>query len=323
MMSFWFPLYSLSQKDYRMIMRSFLKAFPHASLWYVNTNVNPYTIIVGSQQSFTVDMNRLALEFNATPVAEDLRLIGIESPWDLLNCFVMAEGAVTAFCGTTGPLNTDARPLIEYSAPRLRKIGREGSWLLNFHDVASARTPVAPYVVIENETVSARRAMEEKLSAAFDATGPLLDGQLAQLAGDRDAALALYLKTLSLNPENHGAKTLIEYLYREKGERFRREKKIELALQAYQQALLYGPRSAKTHNNIATLYLSLGNTALAETHFKQAIESDAGYVTPRLNLGFLYRETGQRDRAVEQFRAVREIDPANAVALQALEKASN
>lgn len=316
-MSFWFPLYSLSQEDYRVIMRSFVKVFPHASLWYVNTNVNPYTLIVGSEEPFRVDVDRLARDFNDPWVAEDLRLIGIETPYDLLNCFIMAEEALSTFCGPEGALNTDQHPIIEFSVPRLRKIGREGSWLLNFQDVVRARTPVTPFFVYEDPPVS-RQAVENKMRILFEGTGPLLDGQISQLAGSREAAMASYEKALSLNPESSGAKTLIGYLYREKAERFRREKKFDRAIESYERALHYEPQSPKSHNNMGTLYLTVARTDLAEIHFQRAIDLDATYVTPRLNLGFLYRDAGQLDRAAEQFRAAHEIDPTNAIAAQEL-----
>ncbi|MBK8576105.1 MAG: tetratricopeptide repeat protein [Elusimicrobia bacterium] len=294
-----------------------MKAFPHASLWYVNTNVNPYTLLVGSDEPFLIDVERLVGDYSEPSVAEDLRLIGIETPFDLLNCFIMAEGPLSAFCRPEGMLNTDQHPIIEFSVPRTRKIGREGSWLLNFRDVVQARSPVTSFFVYDGVSPS-RQTIEKKMAILFDATGPLLEGQMAQLAGHRDAALASYQKAISLNAESAGAKTLIEYLYREKAERFRREKKLDLAIESYQQALLYGPRSPKSHNNIATLYLAVGRTDLAETHFNQAIQADAHYVTPRLNLGFLYREAGSFDRAAEQFKAAHEIDPTNAVAVEAL-----
>ncbi len=315
MMSFWFPLYSLSQADYRIIMRSFLSVFPHASLWYVNTNLNPYTLLVGSEDPFRVDVDRLARDFGDPPVAEDLRLIGIETPFDLLNCFVLAEEPLANFCGRVGPLNTDQHPIIEFSVPRLRKIGREGSWLLNFRDLVRARTPVSPYFIPLARSPSAQM-IQQKMAMLYEATGPLLEGQIAQLAGVRDAALASYQKALSINPESSGAKTLTEYLYREKAERFRREKKLDLAIQSYRQALQVSPRSPKSHNNLATLFLAVGQTDLAEAHFKQAMEADPAYVTPVLNLGFLSLDRGQFDRAAEYFRAARDIDPTSTVTAQ-------
>ncbi len=311
MMSFWFPLYSLSQDDYRLILRSFAAVFPHASLWYVNTNVNPYTILVGSSEPFSIPVDRWVQGSRAPAVADDLRLIGIESPLDVLNCFLMAEEDLLDFAGRDGPLNTDRTPLIEYSVPRLRHIGREGSWMLNFRDVVERRTPVAPRLVFGENTAADRPSMESALKALYEATGPLLEGQLAQLNGARDAAMNLYQKSLAMNPQGRGPKTLLDYLFREKGERFRREKKWDAAIEQYQQALVYNPDSAKSHNNIATLYLAVGQGDAAERHFLRAIELDPTYVTPRLNLGFYYRDAGKSDHAEEQFRKAREIDPTH------------
>jgi spermidine synthase len=311
MMSFWFPLYSLSQDDYRLILRSFTAVFPHTSLWYVNTNVNPYTILVGSSEPFSIPVDRWGRGYSAPAVADDLRLIGIESPLDVLNCFLMAEEDVLNFAGRDGPLNTDRTPLIEFSVPRLRHIGREGSWMLNFRDVVQRRMPVTPRLVFGENTAADRPSMESALKVLYEATGPLLEGQLAQLNGARDAAMNLYQKSLAMNPQGRGAKTLLDYLFREKGERFRREKKWDAAIEQYQQALVYNPDSAKSHNNVATLYLAVGQGDEAERHFLRAIELDPTYVTPRLNLGFYYRDAGKSDQAEEEFQRAREIDPTH------------
>ncbi|MBP9127226.1 MAG: tetratricopeptide repeat protein, partial [Elusimicrobia bacterium] len=69
--------------------------------------------------------------------------------------------------------------------------------------------------------------------------------------------------------------------------------------------------SAKSHNNIATLYLAVGQGDTAARHFLRAIELDPAYVTPRLNLGFYYRDAGKSDQAEEQFQRAREIDPTH------------
>lgn len=311
MMSFWFPLYSLSQDDYRLILRSFTAVFPHASLWYVNTNVNPYTILVGSSEPFSIPVDRWLQGYSEPAVADDLRLIGIESPLDVLSCFLMAEEDVLDFAGRSGPLNTDRTPLIEFSVPRLRGIGREGSWMLNFRDVVSRRKRVTPYLVFGEKSAADRSSTESALNILYEAAGPLLEGQLAQLNGARDAAMGLYQKSLAMNPQGRGAKTLLDYLFREKGERFRREKKWDAAIEQYQQALVYSPDSAKSHNNLATLYLAVGQGNLAEQHFLKAMELDPTYVTPRLNLGFYYRDAGKNEQAEEQFQKAREIDPTH------------
>jgi tetratricopeptide (TPR) repeat protein len=142
--------------------------------------------------------------------------------------------------------------------------------------------------------------MESALKVLYEATGPLLEGQLAQLNGARDAAMNLYQKSLAMNPQGRGAKTLLDYLFREKGERFRREKKWDAAIEAVSASLGLQPRFGQIPQQ-RSHSLPGGRTGRSgRRHFLKAIELDPTYVTPRLNLGFYYRD-----------RAGKEIDPAS------------
>jgi tetratricopeptide (TPR) repeat protein len=190
--------------------------------------------------------------------------------------------------------------------------------LLNFKDVSVGRTSIHPFLIFDKE--KERVGVEEKLAMMAKATGHLLNGQMAQLARKPAIALQEYQNTLAINPDSSGAKNLIEYMYRERGEQLRKEKKFDPAIEAYTQALRYNPHSPKSNNNIATLYRASGQNDLAEQHFIEAIRCDSAYVTPLLNLGFLYVDAQKYEKAAEQFKAALSIDPANLPAKEGLRR---
>ncbi|MFH1283783.1 MAG: fused MFS/spermidine synthase [bacterium] len=320
MMSFWFPFYSLSQEDYSVIMRSFLKVFPHISLWYVNTNVNPYTIIVGSNEPFSVDFNRITKDIlEDEKVKADLNYLGIDDPFSFVDCFVMAEESIGNFCKKEGILNTVNYPYIEFSTPRIQKIGREGSWHINFLDIIAARESIIPFLKNYGETEEERSRVEKKIELYAKATTHLLNGQAAQLAEKYNDSIKEYKEALNVNPDDKNAKILLEFIYRDRAEKFRKMgTNLQMVINEYKKALEVNPDSPKSNNNIGTTYLNLGEIELAKEYLEKASKLDPSYITPLLNLGYLHLNNGQPAASRKYFLKALEIDPNNKHALDAL-----
>ena len=70
-------------------------------------------------------------------------------------------------------------------------------------------------------------------------------------------------------------------------------------------------RTAKAYNNIGKAYEGLGEPEEAINYYKEAIASDATYITARLNLGIAYGNSGQLNLARSEFDQILGIDPNN------------
>jgi len=104
-MAQWVPPFSDYQ--YKMILRTFLTAFPHATLWQSGD------LIIGSNAPITIDRARLQARFADPKLTAVLRDSGITSPNDFLSRFNATGDEVRARIGP-GPIITDDRPSIEY-----------------------------------------------------------------------------------------------------------------------------------------------------------------------------------------------------------------
>lgn len=104
-MTQWIPPFSDYQ--YKMILRTFLTAFPYATLWQSGD------LMIGSNSPITIERARLAARFADPKVAAALREAGITSPNDFLSRFNASADEVRARIGP-GPIITDDRPYIEY-----------------------------------------------------------------------------------------------------------------------------------------------------------------------------------------------------------------
>ncbi len=106
----WLPLPTQTDADTRSLVRSFLDAFPHATLW--TTEVHEM-MLVGSPAPIELDARRIAARFDQPGVSAALKEVGVDSPAALLSTFVCDGAGLTRFAGDA-PAVTDDRPRIEY-----------------------------------------------------------------------------------------------------------------------------------------------------------------------------------------------------------------
>jgi spermidine synthase len=96
-----------SERQYKLLLRSFLEVFPHVSVWANGA------LLVGSKQPVSVDPEALATAFADPTLAPALAAAGLTSPQDFLNLYVGDRDEALAYVGP-GPVITDDRPYVEY-----------------------------------------------------------------------------------------------------------------------------------------------------------------------------------------------------------------
>jgi len=188
--SCWVPL-DLRPREMRMIIRSFQEAFPHSSLWLATNCLNKHALLLGSLGPLRVDISRVRAALARDEVAADLAGIAIYNPYDLLDCHVCDEESLRRLA-SGAPLNTDDRPLLEFSCAL--PVPGEGALPQVLAMVLAAHRPVAPAVVGWSDERRERGELERR----FRATTHILRAQIAQLLGDpglRARELRLALET--------------------------------------------------------------------------------------------------------------------------------
>jgi spermidine synthase len=110
----WFHLYEVDDETFRLVVRTFRSVFPHVTLWQsLTTDV----LLVGSSEVLTVDGEKLAAKLKIEKVKADLARIQISDPATLLSLQMVSEGPVREYA-SSGPLNTEDKPLLEHWAPK-------------------------------------------------------------------------------------------------------------------------------------------------------------------------------------------------------------
>ena len=103
-----------TEAEYKMIMRTFLSVFPHATLWA------DAGVMVGSMTPLRLEHADVEWKFQMPQSRAALEAIGVKSFEDVKGLYTAGDAQMRAFVGE-GPILTDDRPAIEYFLELPRK----------------------------------------------------------------------------------------------------------------------------------------------------------------------------------------------------------
>ncbi|MFA7241484.1 MAG: tetratricopeptide repeat protein [Sulfuricellaceae bacterium] len=132
-------------------------------------------------------------------------------------------------------------------------------------------------------------------------------GNVQQILGQTDKAVASYRRTLEINPNDNQACNNLGHALTYLGQ-------FNDAVGIYRQALAINPRDAVVHNNLANALVSLGQFDDAVASYHHALEIKPDYAEAFYNLGGLQNNLGQLDDAVTSYHRALEINPVYAEA---------
>ncbi len=109
----WIPLHTQRNADTRMLIATFIRAFPNASLWWTESGE---ALILGSMSDAPLSPGHFQALMGQAGVARSLREIGIHSAEQLAAHFLLDREGLNAIAADS-PVMTDDRPFIEYRVP--------------------------------------------------------------------------------------------------------------------------------------------------------------------------------------------------------------
>ena len=142
----WLPLYQLTREEFDVIARTFLAVFPHVSVWRDDFYADrPVVGLVGSAMELPFDEAALRARLESVSAWARDPLLATPRGLAMLS---LGELSSTKDLVAAGALNTDDRPVIEFLAPRLTRMGPDGDkdWftgapLVEFASALADRTP--------------------------------------------------------------------------------------------------------------------------------------------------------------------------------------
>jgi spermidine synthase len=112
----WVPLYEMEREDFRIMLHTITTVFRYVTFWQIGTDVG----ILASNSPFRVDLPDVLRKIRRFEIQKDLVEIGFSerSFLQFLNKPVALPEQVPAFLGKVEVVNTDDRPVLEFSTAR-------------------------------------------------------------------------------------------------------------------------------------------------------------------------------------------------------------
>jgi spermidine synthase len=157
----WVPLHGMGLAQYMAIIRTFLEAFPHTSVWSVDQS---HSLLVGTSEPLRIDFRRLREELNRIEVRDDLAEVGLDDPYSFLSCFDMGEGMVhKMLAGYPGVVTDNGSqhlffPLKSTPDEQYRKWPARNHRQLRLHEES-----VLSYLVNTGNTENQRKAVSDRI----------------------------------------------------------------------------------------------------------------------------------------------------------------
>ena len=191
LVSTWLPIYSLSDESLRSIVAAMREVFPNTSVWYLNSTVNEFVILVGRTDEGGLSVLRMNEVFADPESAESLRRVGVIGAGDVLDYFI-GEGESLGTLAQRTRRNCDDLPWVELESAAV--MDRDQSWRSNLLQVVNARSSVIPHLD------GASQSLVDEMMRREPATGLMLRAHLALLARDKASLDSFAHQALAANP---------------------------------------------------------------------------------------------------------------------------
>lgn len=194
----WLSVHQLSPANFKTIAATFQSVFPHATLWYGMIGDSIAVVgLVGTESKLAVDEENLARRMQNPELSAELREVNLQSPALLLSHFVLGEDELAAFCGGQ-PLDTDDRPVIEFTAPRLAvQSARQG--MMNLLELNQTVGDASQLLANSGTNNS---ALIEQLRRQQAGKRTIIEGFQFLLSDDPDGQRRFYQAALARDPAN-------------------------------------------------------------------------------------------------------------------------
>jgi len=283
----WMTQNSMLDDEFRMLCRSFVEVFPHASLWYCNPQ---HFCLIGTLKPTRIDLDAWRQRMAVDNVQRDLADSDLDDPFVLLARYMMGGESLAKYVAGA-PLNTDDQPRIEFT----RSSKHQERAIIE--RLIASRESVAPLLDAGNDD----DWTHQRLARYEEAAGWLMIGQVEHWyprSGHTLKPEIAFRRALLACPENRDIRHNLVF------SRTVRQKVV--------QALQANPNHVGALTRYGTILMEEGQTDQAEALLSHALQIQGGFVPAREQLGLVRLFCGNPDGSVPWLRsalATRPDDP--------------
>ncbi len=294
----WVPLHRVPEEHYKTIVRTFVKVFPHTTLWYKYTP--DFVILIGTPRPLRIDYKDFLARARIPSIREGLAHDDLDG-MSLLDSFMMGERRVLEYVGD-GRIHTDNRPHLEF----FRAQDLTDTTAANVAGMMKHRERVTAYLDNYGRTMDEKKEVRWKVRVYFDATQKLIRGQIEYAKGGYDRAVGLLNQAVAINPDDD----TIRYNLRVVADLFNQEYQGELKQleQLVKQTQQKDPEDPEGYLQLAVIYEGQGKLEEAAEALEQAIDLAPDKVQFYLLLGPIYERQERFDEALRTYRRLENVD---------------
>jgi spermidine synthase len=324
----WMHSYQMDWKTFALVGRTFAGVFPNSLLVHADPSGRGGDyLLVGFKGK-----ERLSLEYAERKIAHvgKSRNVTLKDP-RLLYRLIVSEDPGSLF--GRGVINTDNRPWLEFSAPRLmysrdrqiskkvqanRRIGlstEARNIIQQIKASVDSRTDFAAYalslfapfrdMVDLSKATSLQKKRFFKLMESYCSNNEL-EYSIFKSNELKQHCLSIQIDVIEnkidLLPDRFASLAYLGSLYHLKG-------KTSRAIKYYQEVLRRDPYSAVTHSNLGIALAKQGRFDEANSHFSEALRIDPHAAVTHNNMAFALTNQGMLDKAISHFSEALRIDP--------------
>lgn len=203
----WVPITGITTEALRVLVRTFQSVFPYTSVWYAINLPTDFVILVGTPGPLELRLDDVERRMAAPMVRRDLAIIGLDNPYKMAACLLLAGPDVARFAGA-GPLHTDDRPILDYMT---HATPYHNTLPANLSALAALRSDAATFVTAWPGEASAEPGTRWATWRA--ASDHLITGHIAVRSPDAEGvhrARVAYTEALALVPDDEQTQALVQ-----------------------------------------------------------------------------------------------------------------
>lgn len=299
----WLPTNWLSENEYQMLVNSFMKVFPHTSLWRINV---AHTILLGTPSKLQIDFESLTQRLQDEKTSQDLEEVNLDNPFAFLAQYVSDEDNLTEYVRQV-PLNTDDHPYVEFS----KVADLRPNWF-TIQSIFKMRKDVGDILVNVARTDDESAQVKEELDTYALSTDHTLRAALLKFYGMDIESVHETYQALSITPEYKHAKftqSFFKSRFIDKVKNYQATGNLKEAVRRCKKALEIDPHWPEALVQLGVAYSAMGMYDEAITTIKRAIQTSPDFVEAYNNLGVAYINKRMYDDAIITLQKAVKIDP--------------
>ena len=294
----WFQAYNMTEGQFRMIARTFADVFDSATVWELDPGVD--YMLIGTVGDARLDWDVLADRLADASTGADLASIGVSSPLDYTALYLLSPSTIREYAGD-GTIHTDNGLQLEFSAPKSMYHQSKAEQLTSLDRFrASPRDIIVGISPEEGEAVDARATGRRLLAR----------GIVAEEAGRRDEALAVFEEAVSVSPGEPEAREALSRLLCQLASAMSSQRRVDEAFAYYERAVEAAPDLPQPRCLLGAAYLGAGDVEAAEREFIHSLDLDPDYAEAHLNMALIYETRGDDELQIEALRSYLRSAPA-------------